>query len=492
MRQVREDCASETLFVPVRPRVTWQEGGMGYSWRAASALFLLASVLACSLVSADETVVVVARFDIHDEADPETFPVTEVFAGWFEKAYSAFADITVVTLDRSLPMSGDHSSEIAAFCEDAGGDIIVWGTYELSGMLVSVDLRSQMMAVRADTSMGLDYFLSGEQRFRPSELLRGSDPPDKFLFAAYLLIGDLFSVQQKYFASVTLCQKALEHGDNVRPEFLAVAYRVMGDQYLYMEQYSSAVESYSKSLELDAEPDEQIAHVLRGRGSAFVLRGEPELGLADHLLAVELDPDNAWGQAKLGATLYGLGLSEEALPHMSRAIELVPDFALYYRDRSRAYFQLQEWELALQDINYAIELNPSYPEGYSMKAVILVGMGLEEESLPYYETALSLETRIPQTCWLLVDRSIRYFNMEEYGLAIDDLSATLELDPECWEAYFRRGICLAFQGPENLDAAEADLEVFLENVEDRDLYAPEIEITMELLADIEIIRDENP
>ena len=68
-------------------------------------------------------------------------------------------------------------------------------------------------------------------------------------------------------------------------------------------------------------------------------------------------------------------------------------------------------------------------------------------------------------------------------LAIEDLTAALELDNRCWEAHFRRGVCWAFVGA--LDYAKEDLEIFVDNVEDRQLYAPEIEIATDLLAEIE-------
>ena len=143
---------------------------------------------------------------------------------------------------------------------------------------------------------------------------------------------------------------------DVDPEY-ALAYAGMGDALFYLERYEEALETLARAVVL--RPDLAMAaslHRLMGRAAQEL--GQPDA--AEHYVrAIEIDPrdteaidrlamarfhekrygeahalyrtlaeltpDNAQTHSNLGATLFHLGRSEDALRSFERALDLDPD-----------------------------------------------------------------------------------------------------------------------------------------------------------------------
>ncbi|XP_063231189.1 serine/threonine-protein phosphatase 5-like [Bacillus rossius redtenbacheri] len=77
---------------------------------------------------------------------------------------------------------------------------------------------------------------------------------------------------------------------------------------------------------------------------------------------------------------------EKAIQLYSEAIELNPNVAVYYGNRSIAYLKTECFGYALNDASRAIELDSGYVKGYYRRAAALMSLGKFKQALKDYET----------------------------------------------------------------------------------------------------------
>lgn len=85
------------------------------------------------------------------------------------------------------------------------------------------------------------------------------------------------------------------------------------------------------------------------------------------------------------------GAFGKAVRIYNRAIELDPDNALLYSNRSAAYFNLRNFEAALEDAIKAVQLAPKWWKAYKRKGMSLLHLKYYEEAIATLEQGLALE-----------------------------------------------------------------------------------------------------
>lgn len=135
------------------------------------------------------------------------------------------------------------------------------------------------------------------------------------------------------------------------PEY-ATAYNRWGSALYAQERHAEAVEKYQKAIEL--APGNSLYH--SNLGWAYFKAQDYERAGAAFQRAVELDPwyaddYNMWGRA-----LYEQGRYHEAAEKHQQAVELSPDNALYHYNLGVDYYQLQEKEKAIAELERASDL----------------------------------------------------------------------------------------------------------------------------------------
>jgi stress-induced-phosphoprotein 1 len=85
------------------------------------------------------------------------------------------------------------------------------------------------------------------------------------------------------------------------------------------------------------------------------------------------------------------GKLQEAIDNYTKAVELEPDNAIYYSNRSAAYAQLEDFNKSAEDGQKAIELKPDWPKGYSRKAYALSKLGKYQEMKETCEAGLKID-----------------------------------------------------------------------------------------------------
>jgi stress-induced-phosphoprotein 1 len=93
---------------------------------------------------------------------------------------------------------------------------------------------------------------------------------------------------------------------------------------------------------------------------------------------------------------------DEAIGYYTKAIELNPEDATYYSNRSGCYASLDKYQEALEDAESCLRVNPNFIKGYSRKGLALLRLGKEEEALEAYEAGLKID---PNNDQLLKDKA---------------------------------------------------------------------------------------
>ncbi|CBY09638.1 unnamed protein product [Oikopleura dioica] len=82
---------------------------------------------------------------------------------------------------------------------------------------------------------------------------------------------------------------------------------------------------------------------------------------------------------------------EGAIGKYTEAISINPSNKVFFSNRSAAYAKKSEYQKAHDDAVKAIELEPTWPKGYSRKGAALVGLNRLEEAKIAYEESLKLD-----------------------------------------------------------------------------------------------------
>jgi TolB-like protein/DNA-binding winged helix-turn-helix (wHTH) protein/Tfp pilus assembly protein PilF len=133
----------------------------------------------------------------------------------------------------------------------------------------------------------------------------------------------------------------------------------------------------------------------------------------------------------IGASIFGRLASEEASPKAKaaalRALQLDPSLA--EAETSLATSKLNydwDWTGAEDGFKRAINLNPSYATGYQRYSLYLTAMGRHQASLEQIERARELD---PLSISINFSMGWRIYLARQYDRAIQQLQATLEMDP---------------------------------------------------------------
>jgi tetratricopeptide (TPR) repeat protein len=197
---------------------------------------------------------------------------------------------------------------------------------------------------------------------------------------AYFYRGHSYSKMGKLSKAIADYNRAIE----LRPEFLA-AINNRGQIYYNMGDCESALVDFNTSLEL--APNSGLA--LLNRAECRYETGNIEGSLEDHRRSIELMPDNADAHNASCWTKGLLGDGEGALVDCNEALRLEPGIAAMLDSRALAYYQLQQYDLALADEMEAMK-EPSW-ENHILRAAIYQQLGKAELAEADYRSAKRLQ-----------------------------------------------------------------------------------------------------
>jgi len=168
---------------------------------------------------------------------------------------------------------------------------------------------------------------------------------------------------------------------------------------------------------------------------ALLSRGEWVDAERRFTVVIELEPNfaRAWdgrGQARLNK-----GDGAGALADFDKAIELKPELAKAYGNRASARYVLDDTKGAEADSHKAIKLDPTDPRPYIVLGRLAADAGLVVVATKHFDDAVRVAPDRGDVYWW---RGRFRYAIEEYRLALADLSVAIELAPSLAAAYLDR------------------------------------------------------
>ncbi len=141
-----------------------------------------------------------------------------------------------------------------------------------------------------------------------------------------------------------------------------------GNQAYQSGTYEEAVRYYTKAIEL--QPNNSEAYNSRG-WSKYLLR-QYQGAILDASKSLQIQPKHYTYHTR-GAAHLELGNYTQAIQDLSKAIALHDEEVLYFSDRAKAYVLHGLYEKAIDDYEYAIQINPRESRKYQAKIAELRG-----------------------------------------------------------------------------------------------------------------------
>jgi adenylate cyclase len=185
-----------------------------------------------------------------------------------------------------------------------------------------------------------------------------------------------------------------------------------------------------------AKPTASLAayeYVLRGREHfSRATRDSNEEAQDMFQRAIDLDPSYAAAYAELGLSLIeavASGWTQFIADDLARAetlaqkaLSLDSESTTAYRLLAEAHLARRHFDLALGQIDRALQINPSDAESFSFRGATLLWAGRAAEALSWLEDALRLDSANARTTFLL---GTAYYFLDRYGESVEAIDRAL-------------------------------------------------------------------
>ena len=204
-----------------------------------------------------------------------------------------------------------------------------------------------------------------------------------------------------------------------------------GNAYLSLNQYEQAIENYNLSLKHKENILEEIKSNPRFTGAST-------------------EKITSFYNGSLASTYFSiseckvnLGLFEEALIQINKAIELAPDIKefnkeAYYNMRGHIYLKVGKYEMAINDFNKSIQLNKDFPLAYVNRAIAKVSLA-DKVKISSYSLNTNFNNQPMSVNWSFPTKSSLKKSESNILSALSDCNTAIEIDKKLGFAYYIRG-----------------------------------------------------
>ena len=205
----------------------------------------------------------------------------------------------------------------------------------------------------------------------------------------------------------------------------------------YMAELTGDIEKamaeYEQALKIN--PDNEHAHQRLG-SILYHYKHRPQDGLKHTAEALRLDPNDGCAHFDLGVALMDQGKLDEAIAHLSQAVQLLPEgFDKQYSQAEMncllgdALTRKGLSKEAGQALRKTLAVSPRHARAQYLLALSLAAQGSLDEALQHYQTALALQPRIDTSPELHFLLSIDYEKAGQYKEALKSAEKALALAP---------------------------------------------------------------
>jgi tetratricopeptide (TPR) repeat protein len=174
------------------------------------------------------------------------------------------------------------------------------------------------------------------------------------------------------------------------------------------------------------------------------------LGLYEEALvcverALELKDDCREAWYNRGNILVKLRHEEEAIASYDRVLALEPDREYWVWSslgRGNVLFRLGRYKEAVASYDKALTLEANHPRTWGLRGVALLSLGCFEEAIISFDHAIEIKPSYLE--WLL--RGHALYNLGHYEEAITSYNEAIEIQSGYADAYYGKACCYALQG----------------------------------------------
>ena len=152
--------------------------------------------------------------------------------------------------------------------------------------------------------------------------------------------------------------------------------------------------------------------------------------------AIKIKPDWSWYYNR-GNSYYKLGKNELAIQDFNKSIQLNPNYDKAYNNRGNIYDDLGQYELAIKDFDKSIQLNPNYDLAYNNRGVVYNNLKQYERAIQDFDKSIKINPNYDKS---YNNRGNSYNYLGKYERAIQDFDKAIKLNPNYDKAYNNRGV----------------------------------------------------
>jgi tetratricopeptide (TPR) repeat protein len=125
-------------------------------------------------------------------------------------------------------------------------------------------------------------------------------------------------------------------------------------------------------------------------------------------------------------------------------------------DKGAEFFQKSQYDLAIQELNRALEKNPRFANAYTLRGYCYGAKGGFDQAIADFTRALNIN---PMMEIAYTGRGVAYAGKGRSAQAIADFTQALQINPRFAQAYYSRGVIYLTRG--QFDQAIADFSKIL-------------------------------
>lgn len=141
---------------------------------------------------------------------------------------------------------------------------------------------------------------------------------------------------------------------------------------------------------------------------------------------LKLDPKVVGSYINRGTCYYELGQYDQALQDFNRAVQLDPENATVFYHRGLTLTKLNHYEDAIQDFNLAIQLDQEYEYAILNRGYCYSKQGLYEFAIHDFKKVIELS---PNNASAYFNLGCAYWNLGQWKEVVNALEKCLEIDP---------------------------------------------------------------
>ena len=221
-------------------------------------------------------------------------------------------------------------------------------------------------------------------------------------------------------------EKAIQLKDDLYLAWFAKGFTLGFDR-----QFDRALAACDRAIELNVLPTAIKYESFRCRAGALHKLQRPQEALKALEQALTINSNNSADWMFKGELSFALGDYQSALLSLNRAVELrqeqnINPSSLLHNNRALVALELEEYDLALEDVEQAISIDANFAPAWRNKGLILETSDRDIESLAAYDKALELD---PEDYNTWTNKGFSLYKLERYQEAKQSFEKALEINP---------------------------------------------------------------